>query len=104
MDGFLTSPFISKFPENLKRTVFSGNSSYFDLFTAIKSGKLVAGMNGETFVDLLYELKRTEPELFSLFHSLEAAGKLQAKVSTRPTTSFARWMKVVACLSKNDDN
>src|SRR6056297_2496302 len=79
MDGFLTSPFISTFPENLKRTVFSGNGSYYELFKAIKSGKLIAGMKGESFVDLLSELRTSEPELFNLFHSLEAAGKLQAK-------------------------
>jgi len=79
MDSFFTSPFIIKFPENLKRTLFSDNSNFYDLFKAIKSGKLIAGIDGETFVDLLSKLREAEPELFSLFHSLEAAGKLQAK-------------------------
>ncbi len=79
MDGFLTSPFISKFPENLKRTVFYGDSNFYDLFIAIKSGKLVAGMDGENFVDLISQLRDTDPELFHQFHSLEQAGKLQAK-------------------------
>lgn len=79
MDSFFTSPFISNFPENLKRTVFSDNSNFYDLFKAIKSGKLIAGVDGETFVDLLFKLRDTEPELFSQFHSLEQAGKLQAK-------------------------
>ena len=79
MDGFLTSPFISKFPENLKRTVFSGDSNFYDLFIAIKSGKLIAGMDGETFVDLLSQLRDSDQELFHQFYSLEQAGKLQAK-------------------------
>jgi len=79
MDGYLTSPFISKFPENLKRTLFSGDTNFYDLFIAIKSGKLVAGVNGETFVGLLSQLRDTEPELFHQFHSLEQSGKLQAK-------------------------
>lgn len=71
-----------KFPENLKRTVFSGESNFYDLFKAIKSGKLVAGIDGETFVELLEKLRDTEPELFSQFHSLEQSGKLQAKLAS----------------------
>lgn len=79
MDSFLTSPFFSKFPGNLKRTIFSDSSNYYDLFKAIKSGKMVAGLDRETFVDILSKIREKEPELFSLFNSLESAGKLQTK-------------------------
>jgi hypothetical protein len=94
MDSFLTSPFISKFPNHLKQTFFSGNSNYYDLYKAIKSGRLVAGMNGEAFVDLLYRLRETEPELYKQFSSLEASGKLQVKQSDQKIHDSLKKIKI----------
>lgn len=79
MDAFFSPTFISTFPDSLKRSVFSGNGSYYDLFKAIKSGRMIAAADEIIFFDLLEKLKKSEPELHKLFSSLESAGKLQTK-------------------------
>lgn len=79
MDGFLSSSFIKEFPKKVRKTLFDDSSTYYELLLAIKAGRLIAGTQGKAFVSVLEELKNKEPELYKLFISLEASGKLTAK-------------------------
>jgi len=78
MDGFFTTPFLSKFPDNLKSSFFLEESSYFELFKSIKKGFFITGVEKGAFIELLEELKGSEPELFKQLISLESSGKIKA--------------------------
>ena len=77
MNGFFTSSFMEDFPKSLKQSIFSKKTSRYDLFLAMKSGRLIVGTQGISLVSVLESLKQEDFELFQIFSSLEAAGKLK---------------------------
>lgn len=77
MNGFFTSSFMEDFPKSLKQSIFSKTTTCYDLFLAMKSGRLSVGTQGISLVSVLDRLKQEDFELFQVFSSLEAAGKLK---------------------------
>lgn len=77
MDGLFTTPFLRKYPTNLKSSYLNLSSLYSELHKSISSGNLKIGVQGEDFVDLLDDLKHAEPAIANHILALEAAGKIK---------------------------
>lgn len=84
MDAFFTNPFMQNFPGNLKHSMFIGNSAFYDLFMAMKTGRLKSGTDEGVYLKLLEDLKINESELYQVFMSLYDSGKVQCcKVTSK---------------------
>lgn len=94
MDGFLTSSFIKDFPGSIKKSLFDDSTSFYELFMAIKSGRLSAGTQGDAFVSVLEVLKKNEPEFYKQFISLESSGKLSIKEGVDFIPEFFKDIKI----------
>jgi len=82
MDCYLTSPFMTSFPDKLKEYFLKPDNCFDQFYKSISNNNLRAGTDLNKFVELLESLKASEHEIFKAFSDLEAAGKLKTNKKT----------------------
>lgn len=78
MDGYLTDPFFTNLPDNLKASWLPGNSCFSDFYKSLSRGSFQAAVSDEHYFKIVNALKNKEPELAKALISLESSGKLRA--------------------------
>ena len=93
MDCYLTSSFMTRFPERLRQSLLEPNC-FYDLYKSISNNCLIAGTDLLSFMELLESQKTSENEIIKVLSGLEAAGKLQTIKKTDEMPDFVRQLNI----------